>query len=223
VVHRRQADLKLGSNADLVGRVFFSKLEQPRRRRRAHRARDRQLRRDQLTDPNIYAGASLFVNPNFGYTAILPGAQAGRNPADPQAVAVVLGHAGHLQQSLDAQPTSAFVNPISRVNSCGTTQLHYIYTYHFPNMDLKYIGGYQQYNYTLALATRRRHHLHPAGHRPTNRLVINPTATCYLEDDAFAQEVSLQSTDSSPFQWIVAGSSSSALTNNINTETCSPT
>ena len=223
-----QADLKLGSNADLWGRVFFSNWNNRGDAGARTGPGIGSFDETNLTDPNIYAGASLFVNPNFGYTAILPGAQAGRNPADPQAVAVVLGTPGIFNNPSTLSPTSAFVNPISRVNTLRDyDNFNYIYTYHFPNMDLKYIGGYQQYNYTLGFGdgdTAVNSFTLP-GSGPTNRLVINPTADLhYLEDDAFgSQEVSLQSTDSSPFQWIVGGFFFlQHYTNNINTETVQP-
>ncbi|HEX4198996.1 MAG TPA: TonB-dependent receptor [Caulobacteraceae bacterium] len=107
--------------------------------------------------------------------------------------------------------------------------LNYILTYHFPNADLKYTGGVQGYNYTLnyadvdsdvlsytlpgsafgaqATALAGLGPLAPAfaGLPAPSTLTINPTDNInFVENDWWtSHEISLQSTDASPFQYIV--------------------
>ncbi len=205
-----QADLKIGSNADLWGRVFLSNWNNRGDAGSRTGIAPGSWDETNLTDSNLYPGASLFVNSNYGYTAISPGAQAGRNPLDPQAIAATLGNPNVFNNPTTFSPTASFANPIPRTNTLRDyDNANYIFTYHFPNMDFKYIGGYQQYNYSLdygdqdsAVASFTL-----PGSGPTNRLVIDPTVhLSYKEDDAFgSQEVSLQSTDSNPLQWTVGG------------------
>jgi iron complex outermembrane receptor protein len=205
-----QADYKIGSNADLWGRVFFSNWNN--RGDAGARTGISPFSWDEtnLTDSDIYPGASLFVNSNYGYSAILPAAMAGRNPGDPQPVSVTLGTPGIFNNPTQNTPSTVFTNPIPRVNTLRDyDNANYIFTYHFPNMDFKYIGGYQQYNYTLNYGDEDSDvaSFTLPGSGPTNRLVINPTVDLrYVENDAFgSQEVSLQSTDANPLQWVVGG------------------
>jgi iron complex outermembrane receptor protein len=208
-----QADLKIGSNADLWGRAFFSNWNNRGDAGARNGITPGSWDETNLTDPDLFAGASLFVNPNFGYTAILPGAQAGRNPLDPQAISVTLANPGIFNNPQTKSPTSNFAAVTSENNSLRDyDNANYIFTYHFPSFDLRYIGGYQQYNYTLNYGNADQAgngtdvtSFTLPGTGPTNRLVIFPTDHLhYQENDAFgSQEVSLQSTNASPLQWTV--------------------
>jgi iron complex outermembrane receptor protein len=210
-----QADYKIGSNADLWGRVFFSNWNNRGDAGARNGVSTGSWDETNLTDANLFVGSSLFVNPNFGYTAILPGAQAGRNPLDPQAISVTLANPGIFNNPQTISPTSNFSAVTPESNTLRDyDNANYIFTYHFPTFDLRYIGGYQQYNYTLNYGNADQAgngtdvtSFTLPGTGPTNRLVINPTDFLhYQENDAFgSQEVSLQSTDSSPLQWIVGG------------------
>ena len=67
-----------------------------------------------LTDPNAYVGGGLFVNPNYGFSAINggnPSALAGKNPADPIVTSVSL-----LNPSIRDNPSNTnsntFIDPI---------------------------------------------------------------------------------------------------------------
>ena len=123
------------------------------------------------------------MNPNFGYTAILPGAQAGRNPLDPQAISVTLANPGIFNNPQTISPTSNFAAVTPESNTLRDyDNANYIFTYHFPTFDLRYIGGYQQYNYTLNYGNADQAgngtdvtSFTLPGTGPTNRLVINPT------------------------------------------------
>ena len=205
-----QADLKIGSNADLWGRVFFSNWNNRGDAGARTGIAPGSWDETNLTDANIYPVASLFVNSNYGYAGITPGAMAGRNPLDPPVLAATLSNPNVFNNPTTFSPTASFANPIPRVNTLRDyDDANYIFTYHFPNMDFKYIGGYQQYNYSLDYGDQDSNvtSFTLPGTGPTNRLVINPTVhLSYKEDDAFgSQEVSLQSTDSSPLQWTVGG------------------
>jgi iron complex outermembrane receptor protein len=219
-----QADLKIGSNSDLWGRVFFSNWNNRGDAGARTGIFPGSWDETNLTDADTYPGASLFVNANYGYSALTPGARAGRNPADPQPVSATLFTPGIFNNPTQNSPATNFANPISRINTLRDyDNANYIYTYHFPDFDLKWIGGYQQYNYTLGYGDEDSDvaQFTLPGSGPTNRLVINPTVDLhYVEDDAFgSQEVSLQSTNASPLQWIVGGFYFlQHYTNNINTE-----
>ena len=164
-----QADYKIGSNADLWGRVFFSNWNNRGDAGARTGITPGSWDETNLTDADIYPGASLFVNSNFGYTALSPGALAGKNPADPAAISATLGTPGIFNNPTQRQPSTVFTNPTSRINTLRDyDNANYIFTYHFPNMDFKYIGGYQQYNYTLTYGEEdyQRRQLHPAGLGP---------------------------------------------------------
>ena len=205
-----QADLKIGSNADLWGRVFVSNWNNRGDAGARNGILPGSWDETNLTDSNLYPGASLFVNSNYGYTALSAAAAAGRAPGDPQAISATLGTPGIFNNPTQRTPATNFANPIPRVNTLRDyDNANYIFTYHFPNMDFKYIGGYQQYNYTLNYGDEDSNvsRFTLPGSGPTNRLVINPTVDLnYVENDAFgSQEVSLQSTDSNPLQWTIGG------------------
>jgi len=223
-----QADYKIGSNADLWGRVFFSDWDNRGDAGARNGVSNGSWDETNLTDPDLFAGASLFVNPNYGYAAFLPAAQAGAiaasapggspgnlNLGQPLPISATLAVPGIFNNPQTLSPTSNFAAVTAGNNSLRDyDNANYIFTYHFPTFDLRYIGGYQQYNYTLnygnadqaANGTDITSFTLP-GSGPTNRLVIYPTDYLhYQENDAFgSQEISLQSTDSSPLQWIVGG------------------
>jgi iron complex outermembrane receptor protein len=210
-----QADYKIGSNADLWGRVFFSNWDNRGDAGARNGISTGSWDETNLTDQDLFAGASLFVNPNFGYTAISPTAAANRAPGDPAAISVTLANPGIFNNPQTLSPTSNFAAVTTEQNTLRDyDNANYIFTYHFPTFDLRYIGGYQQYNYTLNYGNADQAgngtdvtSFTLPGSGPTNRLVIYPTDYLhYQENDAFgSQEVSLQSTDSSPLQWIVGG------------------
>jgi iron complex outermembrane receptor protein len=211
-----QADLKLGSNSDLWGRVFLSNWDNRGDAGARNGVVPGSWDETNLTDPDLFAGASLFVNPNYGYAAFLPGARAGAAtvPGQPMPISATLAVPGIFNNPQTNSPTSNFAATTPESNTLRDyDDINYIYTYHFPNFDLRYIGGYQQYNYTLNYGNQDQAggtditSFTLPGSGPTNRLVIYPTDYLhYQENDAFgSQEVSLQSTDSSPLQWIVGG------------------
>jgi len=95
--------------------------------------------------------------------------------------------------------------------------INYVLTHHFPGMDLKYTGGYQQYTYqtiqssgTFGQQTDINSFEEPDAANPTcaaaapKCLTIYPTVvTNYIQSDAwYSHEVTLASTDHGPFQWI---------------------
>ena len=113
----------------------------------------------QLTDPGEYAGSALFVNPNYGYAA-LPG--AARNAAATNLTSTLgPGGALFLPSSTTLINPNILNNPSTKSNREFAAALprdvtlknyfggQYAFTYHFPTVDVKYTGGYQQYDYNL--------------------------------------------------------------------------
>jgi iron complex outermembrane receptor protein len=107
-----------------------------------------------LTDANGYPGAGLFVNPNFGYAGY---AGATRNSAltGPDASEVpILGSTTLLTPGITNNPSALNPNNFAAVQPRtdtlkGYEGTNYIFTYHFPTVDFKYLGGEQGYNYDL--------------------------------------------------------------------------
>jgi len=116
-----------------------------------------------INEPNagtFGVDGSLYMNPNYGYAAISPGAAAG---AGSVALSEFLG--GGVPQELPIAATlktpGIFNNPqtanawkFAAVGPVTTSlanynDLNYIATYHLPNADIKYIGGIQGYDYKL--------------------------------------------------------------------------
>ena len=203
-----------------------------------------------LTDGNDYPGAALFVNPNYGYAALSPAAAAGRNPADPMPFGTTLLTPGILNNPSALNPNN-FAAVLPRdvsLNDYSGIQANFSYDV-TDGIQFKYIGGYQQYDYTLNYSEPDTDvtQFSLPGSSPTavgglndfNQLLGNPApgpfagcTTCsltggplaagqvlpaagplvinplvdlnYREDDGWwSHEVSLQSTDKSPFQWTV--------------------
>jgi iron complex outermembrane receptor protein len=176
-----------------------------------------------LTDPNEYLGAGLFVNPNFGYAAMPgSGAQAAAlaNPTNgttfgpyiPTSVSL-------LRPGITNNPSLADQNNFASV-AAGSNGLNSynglsgVFTYDFPGIQLKYIAGFQQYDYYLNSSsdtdvTSYTMGLPALGGLGTvtglPALVINPLDHFnYQEDDQYwDNEISLQSTDDKPLQWTV--------------------
>jgi len=114
-----------------------------------------------LNDPHFGAiSGSLYVNPDYGYAAVVPGAAAG--------AAALAATQGFFPQELPIAATLAnpgvLNNPsqhsdtrFSDIDSRTAQLQNYddfqgIVTYHLPGADLKYIGGVQGYDYTLELS-----------------------------------------------------------------------
>ncbi|HEY3889574.1 MAG TPA: TonB-dependent receptor [Caulobacteraceae bacterium] len=192
------------------------------------------------------ATGSLGFEPNYGYAALVPGAAAGA-----AAVAAAQAGAGLIPQELPIAATlkqpGIFNNPSQTSNSRFATifprtaelqnfdGLSAILTYHFPDADLKYIGGVQGYDYTLNLSDTESDVLNytlpgsafgeqagvvaglgaalgiPAvaftGLPTPSTLTINPNVhTLFIENNWWhSHELSLQSTTSSPFQYVIGG------------------
>jgi iron complex outermembrane receptor protein len=105
----------------------------------------------------------------------------------------------------------------TQVKNHDDGDINYILTHHFPGMDLKYTGGYQQYTYqtiqsseTFGQQTDVLSFEEPSLANPTcaaagpRCLTINPeVVTNYIQNDAwYSHEITLASTDHGPLQWI---------------------
>jgi len=121
-----------------------------------------------LTDANDYAGAGLFVNPNYGYAGLAgaPGAAAlaaataaAGNKLSPSygQLLPIVGDTTLLTPGILNNPSQTNPNNFSatqpRTDTLkGYDDVNYIFTYHFPTVDFRYIGGFQGYNYNLNFA-----------------------------------------------------------------------
>jgi iron complex outermembrane receptor protein len=185
-----------------------------------------------LTDANAYPGGALFVNPNFGYSAV-PGsaAQAGAAgaasnqvgnplyglPGQPATVpylpsSVTLANKGVTNNPSATNPYK-FASILPRdVGLAAYNGVNMIFSYDItPDVQVKYIGGYQQYDYTLNYSepdTNVTSFTMPlftgaTGLTGAGPLVINPLVDLlYKEDDQwFSHELTFQSTSDNPFQW----------------------
>jgi iron complex outermembrane receptor protein len=106
-----------------------------------------------LSDANGPDGA-LIPNASYGYAALVPAAAAGAaaNPANgfELPIAATLRTPGIFNNPATLSATSPLAAEETRTEGLQNfDSLNYIATYHFPNMDLKYIGGVQGYDYTL--------------------------------------------------------------------------
>jgi iron complex outermembrane recepter protein len=204
-----QADWKVG-NADLFVRGFDSAWDDRGDAGARTGYQDGHWDETNLTDANIYAGAGLFVNPNYGYSDPALGlpAAAGRNPADIQPMNTTLKVPGIFDNPSIAanNPQPKFADILPRtVHLGGYNGGQFNFIYHFPTFDYKNIIGEQGYNYSLNFSepdTDVTSFTLP-GTGPTNRLVIFPLVDLrYQEYDHWgSDEFSFQSTTDSPFQW----------------------
>jgi iron complex outermembrane receptor protein len=222
-----QGDLKLGDNADLWVRGYLSNWHN----RGDAGSRDGggseygngSWDETNFTDSNTYPGAGLFINPNIGYAGFAGATRIAAQGANPASLIPVLG-------STTLQAPGIFNNPgINNINNFAAIEdrtvnltdyddINTVFTYHFPTFDFKYVGGYQQYNYNLNYSEPDTDvtgfnlpgsTVTPAGELAAlglpgqSQLHINPLVNLnYQQDDQWwSNEVSLQSTSSSPLQW----------------------
>jgi len=217
-------DAKLGTNADLFVRAFTTDADNF-----AGPGMKASYSPDSITDPAatalIDSNSSSFFNPLY---AFLPASAGGP-------VNVKLTNPNILTNPSAQNPFNflADQNYHNHVDNDGN--LNYIYTYHFPGVDLKYTGGYAQYDYTLGLPGQGssdvesyqvpilKNALGASFDNPTcvaktnanaliqaveNCLTVNPggLAETFQQRDAwYSQEVVLTSTTPGPLQWVVGG------------------
>jgi iron complex outermembrane receptor protein len=161
-----------------------------------------------LTDPNAYVGGGLFVNPNYGYSAIVggnPSALAGKNPNDPFVTSVTLINPA-IRNNPAAVDRNTFAAPIPRdVSLNNYDDFNWIATYHFDGFDFKYNGGVQGYNYYLNYngTDTNVSSFTLAAIPGVTPLTINPLINSnYVEDDYWtAHDFTFQSTSDGPLQW----------------------
>ncbi len=159
-----------------------------------------------VTDANAYVGGGLFINPNYGYSA-LTGVRA---PGNPVVTGVSLYNKTLLNNPAASNPYN-FAAPIPRtVKLDNYDDFNFIATYHFPTFDVKYNAGVQGYDYRLNYSAAD-----PSGGsnvqsftlaaRPgVTPLTINPAIDAnYVEDDYWtAHDLTFESTTDSRLQWI---------------------
>jgi iron complex outermembrane recepter protein len=203
-----QADWKPNDMFELWGRTFFENWDGRGDAGSRTGYQSGSWDETNLTDANAYVGGGLFVNPNYGYTALVggnPSAFAGKNPLDPIVTSVTL-----INPSIRNNPaltnTSNFASPIPRSVSLGNyDDFNYIATWHFNGFDVKYNGGAQGYDYHLnynGLDTDVSSFtlLDVTGGTP---LTINPLINSNYEEDDWwtTHDITFQSTNDSPLQW----------------------
>ena len=164
------------------------------------------------------------MNPNFGYASI-PGSAAqlhGANAILPGAAPAFLVGAPYLPtpgsltlQQPGVSDNPALTNPYHfaaieprTVDLSGYSDVNYVFTYKFPDVEFKYVGGFQGYNYTLNYSepdTDVTSFQMPVLAPGVTPLTINPLVNLnYQQDDWWtSHEIDLQSdNDASPLQWI---------------------
>jgi iron complex outermembrane receptor protein len=222
-----QADLKLGDHADLWTRAYASNWDN----RGDAGSRDGggteygngSWDETNFTDSNTYPGAGLFINPNVGYAGFAGAARAAAIGANPSALIPVLGSTTLRVPGIFNNPGASNINNFASIEDRTVKLTNYddintVFTYHFPKFDFKYIGGYQQYDYSLNYSepdtdvtgfnlpgstVTNPLELAALGLPAQSQLHINPLVNLnYAQDDQWwSHEVSLQSTSNDPFQW----------------------
>jgi iron complex outermembrane receptor protein len=216
---------KIGDHADFWYRGFYSQWLNRGDAGARTGVQDGSWDETQLTDAGEYAGSALFVNPNYGYAtsgAARTGAYNGL-AATPGIGAAAAGLFlptsdtlinPNIQNNPSTEKDREFAAALPRDN----TLKHYFgnqitLNYHFPTFDVKYTGGYQQYDYSLNYSTPDSDVssftlpgsslTEPGG----TQLVINPLVDLLYEekDRYFNHEINIQSTNDSPFQWQAGG------------------
>ncbi|HEX3916701.1 MAG TPA: TonB-dependent receptor [Caulobacteraceae bacterium] len=176
-----------------------------------------------LTDPNAYPGAGLFVNPNFGYASVAgSGARNGANnvilagagpaflvgtPYLPTPGSLTLANPGVTDNPALTNPYNIADLEPRTVSLSHYNDVNYVFTYKFPTFEFRYVGGFQGYDYNLnysepdTAVTSFALPVLAAGVAP---LVINPLVNLnYQQDDSWtSHEFDLQSTGDAPLQWI---------------------
>ena len=216
-----QAQAKLGDHADLWVRAFSAGWHN----RGDAGARDGyesgSWNETTLTDANAYPAAGLFVNANYGYAANSGAARTAAAAAgeDILPISVTLRNSA-ISNNPAASNDREFAAAESRdVSLKNYNDINYVLTYHFSNMDLKYLGGFQGYDYGLNYAaqdsdvesytlpgstTTSPYLLAYLGLPSATTLVLNPTVNVnYQEKDWWtSHEITLQSSSDKPLQWI---------------------
>ena len=144
------------------------------------------------------------------------------NPAAGYAAGIVPGSLRQTNNSITGNPATA--NPYdfsgsfpTQVKNHDDGDINYVLTHHFPGMDPKYTGGYQQYTYqtiqssqtftqqTDVLSYEEPEVLNPtcAATGPKCLTIYPEQVTNYIQNDAwYSHEITLASTDHGPLQWI---------------------
>jgi iron complex outermembrane receptor protein len=153
--------------------------------------------------------SSLIFNPAAGYNSanILPGSLV-------QRAASLTGNPG----ADDFRKFSSYDLALTKVRDAYS--INGAFNYHADGFDVKYIGGYQTYNYTnqqnggtAAQQTGVLSYVVPVAPNPTCAATGNPFTTClivrprtyvnyFTTDEWFSHELNFASTHSGPLQWV---------------------
>jgi iron complex outermembrane receptor protein len=154
-----QIQSKLGDHADVWARAFYSGWHNRGDAGARDGVQTGSWDETQLTDGGEYAGSALFVNPNYGYAALpgaaRTGAAAGLGAAAPLFLPTSVSLINpSIQNNPSTKSNREFAAALPRDNTLKNYfGGQYTFTYHFPTIDVKYIGGYQQYDYGLNYST----------------------------------------------------------------------
>jgi len=165
---------------------------------------------------------STFVNDDTAGLSFNPAAGYGPQGFLPNGLDVIPGSLHQTNNAITGNPATTNKYDFSgsfplQVKNHNDGDINYVLTHHFPGMDLKYTGGYQQYTYqtiqssaTFGQQTDVLSYEMPDAANPTcanpapKCLTINPeVVTNYIQSDAwYSHELTLASTDHGPLQWI---------------------
>jgi iron complex outermembrane receptor protein len=171
----------------------------------------------------FFNGANLFPSSYHGICALDNNSAVGCTTAtDPAAQPVVLGSATSrngvtANQFPGNNPTSA--NPYAYLDTTPSSNqqnndiaIALQATYHFPGVDVEYLGGYQSFNYNLHFSQQldsgvTSYQLQgPAPAGPFGPLTVFPAGefTHFVENDQyFSNEIDVISTEKGPFQYLL--------------------
>ncbi|MEJ0066369.1 MAG: TonB-dependent receptor [Caulobacteraceae bacterium] len=142
-----------------------------------------------------------------GSTNIITGGPAAGLPYLPTTGSLALANPNVLDNPSNTN-TRNFASLESRtVKLNNYNDVNYVFTYKFPSFELKYVGGYQGYDYDLNYSepdTAVGSYQMPVLAPGVTPLTINPLVNLnYQQNDWWtSHEIDLQSTDDSRLQWI---------------------
>ena len=159
----------------------------------------------------VDSGDTLFFNPNYAYSGgAVPGSVVG---------AIAGGNPTTLKNRLLALSYNTQID----VDDAFSFNFHW--THHFDGFDVKYVGGYSQYHYTLAIndfltgdSSIQSYQLPTVTGLPPLTVDGNQDFTFETQTHWWSHEINFASTTPGPFSWIAGAYYYNETDNNPETE-----
>jgi len=160
----------------------------------------------------VDSGNTLFFNPNFAYSGFaVPGSVVGAIPG---------GNPTTLKNRRAALSYDTNIN----VDDAFSFNFHWVH--HFDGFDVKYVGGYSQYHYTLAIndfltgdSSIKSYQIPTTDGAPPLTVDGNQGFTFGTQTHWWSHEINFSSTTAGPFSWIAGAYYYQETDNNPETET----